>query len=151
MAVYRGWGDRGACFHRGPLLLGIRASSWNADLYGKDAVTARSPKYAILAANNVRYAPRYRSLICYRYRCELGWLRLIFSANLGTGNFTHALSERPSMAAAWGSEHAPSTSMARPPAPALAQFSAIARQASADAPRGTSRIRLPKSNDGFVA
>jgi hypothetical protein len=44
----------------------------------------------MLAANNVRYAPRYRSLICYRYRCEFGWLRLFFSANLGTGNFTHA-------------------------------------------------------------
>jgi hypothetical protein len=91
MGMGRSWG----AFPSRPLLLGIRASSWNADLYVKDAVTARSPKYAFLAANNVRYAPRYRSLICYQYRCELGWLRLIFSANLGTGNFTHALSERP--------------------------------------------------------
>jgi hypothetical protein len=59
------------------LLLGVRASSWNADLYLKDAVTARPPKCAFLAASNIRYAPRYRSLICYRYRCELGWIRLI--------------------------------------------------------------------------
>jgi hypothetical protein len=43
----------------------------------KVEVTTRQPKCAFLAASNIRYAPRYRSLICYRYRCALGWIRLI--------------------------------------------------------------------------
>src|ERR1700722_6500129 len=77
IAVTRCWG-----FER---VLRIAVPMTQGTLSRHDRRTARSSQ-----RTSIRLYP-WRYLICYLYRCELGGLRLIFSANLRMGNFARAV------------------------------------------------------------
>ena len=90
-SIYRGWGGLRACFHRSDSLLGIeRLFRIAIPMIQGMGVTARSSYCAIAQRTSVRLYP-CRYLICYLYRCELGWVRLFLSANLRIGNFARAV------------------------------------------------------------